>query len=119
MSPDDVKREVDLPAEPDAVWRSVTDPEQLGDWLEADVELDPRPGGTGSFRFADGEVRRALVRDVEPGRRLEFTWWPLTGADVGQATTVTISIEPADAGTHLRLVESPRARARARATAVA
>jgi uncharacterized protein YndB with AHSA1/START domain len=119
MNPEDVTREIDLPAQPDEVWRSVTEPDELGDWLEADVELDPRPGGSGSFRFADGEVRRALVRDVEPGQRLAFTWWPLTGADVGRTTTVTITIEPSDAGSRLRLVESPRARARARATAVA
>jgi uncharacterized protein YndB with AHSA1/START domain len=122
MNPDatpDVSREVELPAPPDEVWRSVTEADQLGEWLDADVELDPRPGGAGSFRFADGEVRRALVRDVEPGRRLAFTWWPLTGEDVGRATTVTITIEPHDAGSRLRLVESPRARARAAAVAVA
>jgi uncharacterized protein YndB with AHSA1/START domain len=119
MSSEDVTREVELPASPDEVWEQVAESDQLGEWLEADVELDARPGGTGSFRFADGEVRRALVRDVEPGHRLAFTWWPLTGAEVGRATTVTITIEPSDAGSRLRLVESPRARARARATAVA
>jgi uncharacterized protein YndB with AHSA1/START domain len=115
----DVTREVELPAPPDEVWEQVADSDQLGDWLEADVELDARPGGSGSFRFDDGEVRRALVRDVEPGERLAFTWWPLTGEDVGQATTVTITIEPAGAGSRLRLVESPPARSRALAGAVA
>jgi uncharacterized protein YndB with AHSA1/START domain len=115
----DVTREVDLPASPEEVWEQVAETDQLGDWLDADVDLDIRPGGTGSFRFADGEVRRALVRDVEPGRRLAFTWWPLTGDDVGRATTVTITIEPSEAGSRLRLVESPRARTRARVTAVA
>jgi uncharacterized protein YndB with AHSA1/START domain len=114
---EDVTREVDLPAPPDEVWRSVTEADQLGDWLEADVELDARPGGAGTFRFADGEVRRALVREVEPGHRLAFTWWPLTGDEVGRATTVTITIDPTDAGSRLRLVESPRARARAVAVA--
>jgi uncharacterized protein YndB with AHSA1/START domain len=116
---EDVTREVDLPAPPDEVWRSVTEADQLGDWLEADVELDPRPGGAATFRFADGEVRRALVREAEPGRRLAFTWWPLTGDEVGRATTVTITIDPTDAGSRLRLVESPRARTRAVAVAVA
>jgi uncharacterized protein YndB with AHSA1/START domain len=116
---EDVTREVDLPAPPDEVWRSVTEADQLGDWLEADVELDPRPGGAGTFRFADGEVRRALVREAEPGHRLAFTWWPLTGDEVGRATTVTITIDPTDAGSRLRLVESPRAPARAVAVAVA
>jgi uncharacterized protein YndB with AHSA1/START domain len=115
----DVTREVDLPASPEEVWEHVTESDQLGDWLEADVELEPRPGGSGSFRFADGEVRRALVRDVEPGQRLAFTWWPLTGEDVGRATSVTITIEPTDAGSRLRLVESSSARARAVAGATA
>jgi uncharacterized protein YndB with AHSA1/START domain len=113
----DVTREVDLPASPDDVWEQVTESDSLGEWLEADVELDPRPGGAGSFRFADGEVRRALVRHVEPGWRLAFTWWPLTGDDVGRATTVTITIEPRDGGSRLRLVESPQARAHAVAVA--
>jgi uncharacterized protein YndB with AHSA1/START domain len=115
----DVTREVELPASPDEVWEQVTENDQLGDWLEADVELEPRPGGSGSFRFADGEVRRALVRDVEPGQRLAFTWWPLTGEEVGRATSVTITIEPTDVGSRLRLVESSRARARTAAGAVA
>ena len=115
----DVTREVDLPASPEEVWVQVTESDQLGEWLEADVELEPRPGGSGSFRFADGEVRRALVRDVEPGQRLAFTWWPLTGDDVGRATSVTITIERTDVGCRLRLVESSRAGARAVAGAVA
>ena len=114
-----VTREVDLPAPPEEVWEQVTRSDRLGEWLEADVELEPRPGGSGSFRFADGEVRRALVRDVEPGQRLAFTWWRLTGDEVGRATSVTITIEPTDAGSRLRLVESSQARARAVASAVA
>jgi uncharacterized protein YndB with AHSA1/START domain len=115
----DVTREIDLPASPDEVWKQVADNDRLGDWLEADVELDARAGGSGSFRFADGEVRRALVREVEPGERLAFTWWPLTGEDVGRATTVTITIEPAGAGSRLRLIESAPASSRALAGAVA
>ena len=86
----DVARDVDLAVRPDEVWEQVAESEQLGGWLDADVELDLRPGGAGTFRFADGEVRRAMVRDIDPGRRLVFTWWPLTGEDVGRATTVTI-----------------------------
>ena len=115
----DVTREVDLPASPEEVWEEVAEADRLGDWLDADVELELRPGGTGSFRFADGQVRRALVRDVEPGHRLTFTWWPLTGHDVGRPTTVTITIEDAPDGSRLRLVESPTARSRAVSAAVA
>jgi uncharacterized protein YndB with AHSA1/START domain len=113
----DVTREVELPAAPDEIWQQVAESDQLGEWLDADVELEVRPGGAGTFRFADGEVRRAMVRDVEPGRRLAFTWWPLTGERLGRATTVTITIEPSNDGSRLRLVESQTARARAAAYA--
>jgi uncharacterized protein YndB with AHSA1/START domain len=115
----DVTREIELPAAPDEIWKQVAESDRLGDWLDADVEIELRPGGAGTFGFADGEVRRAMVRDVEPGRRLAFTWWPLTGDDMGRTTTVTITIEPSDEGSRLRLVESPTARARAASFAVA
>lgn len=115
----EVTRDVELPAPPEEVWEQVAESDRLGDWLDADVDLELRPGATGTFRFPDGEVRRAIVRDVEAGRRLAFTWWPLTGDDVGRATTVTITIAPSDGGCRLRLVESPTARARAAAVAVA
>jgi uncharacterized protein YndB with AHSA1/START domain len=115
----DVIREVELPASPEEVWEQVAETDRLGDWLDADVELELRPGGTGSFRFADGEVRRAMVRDVDPGHRLTFTWWPLTGDHVGRPTTVTITVDGAPDGSRLRLVESPSARARAVVAAVA
>ena len=105
-------QEVELPASPDEVWEQVADSDRLGEWLEADVELDARPAARAASRFADGEVRRALVRDVEPGRRLAFTWWPLTGVDVGRSTSVTITIEPTGAGSRLRLVETRARRGR-------
>ena len=119
VTSENVTREIELPASPDEIWGQIAESDQLGDWLEADVELEVRPGGSGTFRFADGELRRAMVRDVEPGRRLAFTWWPLTGGDVGRATTVTITIEPSEEGSRLRLVESQAARARSTAIAVA
>lgn len=106
-----MEREVELPAPPGEVWPALTEPERLGDWLDADVELDVRPGGAGSFRFPDGEVRRALVRHVEDGERLSFVWWTLSPDGIGPASAVTITIEPAGAGSRVRLVETPMARA--------
>jgi uncharacterized protein YndB with AHSA1/START domain len=66
----EVTREIVLPAERDDVWEALTDEERLSEWFANDVELDPRPGGAGVFRWENGEERRAAVEAVEPGELL-------------------------------------------------
>ncbi|HUF82971.1 MAG TPA: SRPBCC domain-containing protein [Acidimicrobiia bacterium] len=114
MSREPVEREIELAAAPDEVWEVLADPGRLGGWLGAEVELDLRPGGSGTFRLEDGETRRARVVDVEPGRRISFAWWPVAPV-VGRPTLVTITVEPDDAGSRLRVREAPSARASAAA----
>ena len=115
-----IDRELETTAAPDAVWAAIAEPDGLGDWLEAEVELDLQPGGAGSFRFADGEVRRAMVEEVVPGRELTFSWWRIgslqTRAPVGAPTTVTITVEPLPAGgSRFRVREVTASRAHAAA----
>src|SRR3954453_5611314 len=69
-----IEREIVLPASPTEVWEALTEPERLEEWFATEVELDPRPGGEGVFRWGDGEERRALVREAEPGERLVLGW---------------------------------------------
>ena len=103
MSDSAVERTVDLPAPPDEVWRALTDDAQLEAWFADEAELDVRPGGEGRF-VEDGLARRALVDDVEPGRRLAFRWWPEDG---GPVTRVEVELAPCVSGTRLVVVESP------------
>ncbi len=70
----EVTREIVFPVEPDEVWEALTDPERLEEWFANDVELDPRPGGAGVFRWENGEERHAIVREAEPGKRLVLDW---------------------------------------------
>ena len=70
----EVTREIVFPVEPDEVWEALTDPERLEEWFANDVELDPRPGGAGVFRWENGEERHAIVREAEPGERLVLDW---------------------------------------------
>jgi uncharacterized protein YndB with AHSA1/START domain len=129
MTQERIDRELETTASPEAVWAAITDPERLGDWLEADVDLELRPGGGGRFVFADGEVRRAMVERVRPLEELTFSWWrpggPGAGAGVGRGagpgtTTVTIALEPtAGGGTRLRFREAAAVRVRAGARALA
>ena len=100
----EVKREVVLPATREEVWAALTEAERLAEWFANEVELDPRPGRAGVFRWDNGEERRAVVEAVEPEERLELTW--------GDDGTVAITLEDDPDGTRLTVVESapgPRA----------
>ncbi len=110
MSRAPVEREIELAATPDEVWEALADPERLGDWLGAEIDVEVRPGAAGTFRLEDGETRRARIVDVEVGRRISFAWWPVAPV-IGRPTLVTITIEPTGAGSRVRVREAPSARA--------
>ena len=93
----EVTREIVFPASPEEVWEALTDPEQLEEWFANDVELDPREGGSGVFRWDDGEERHATVEEVEPQRRFAFTW------DDGH---VTIELEEVEEGVRVLVTET-------------
>lgn len=106
-----VTRTVDVPAEPERVWeRSLGDGGALSTWLGGEVELDIRPGGTGTLREPGGAAKRLVVEEVTPGERLAFHWWPAgaegrTPADAG-ATTVDIRLVPVPDGTRVTVTET-------------
>ena len=83
----DVEREIVVPAEPDEVWESLTDPERLEEWFASEVELDARPGGEGVFRWGDGDERRVVVRDIDRDRFLA----PEEAVEYGLADSVLAS----------------------------
>jgi uncharacterized protein YndB with AHSA1/START domain len=93
-----IRKEIVLPAERDEVWAALTDPRQLEEWFANDVELDLRPGGGASFRWGNGESRRATVTEVEPGERLAFEW-------EGEGD-VEFTLADDDGGTRLTVVET-------------
>jgi hypothetical protein len=99
-----VEREVELPVAPVEAWPWVTGGTELGEWFDAEVDLDARPNGHGRFRFADGSERLALVERVEPATRFEFRWWP--AGDHADATRVAITLEPSADGTRVRVTET-------------
>jgi uncharacterized protein YndB with AHSA1/START domain len=94
----EVTREIVFPESPGEVWEALTEPERLEEWFANDVELDPRPGGDGIFRWDDGEERRATVIVAEPGERLVLDW-----DDEGE---VEFTLEEVEEGTRLLVRES-------------
>lgn len=70
-----VRRSVVLPAPPEAVWAALTEAGHLSAWLGGDVELDACPGGQIAVQEG-GRLRRGVIVDLEPLRRLEIRWLP-------------------------------------------
>lgn len=89
-------------AEPELVWRTLTDPPRVALWF-TDVT---RLGGVGDpyrLDFGDGTVVSGEVLALERGRTFAYSWaWE--GAGPGEVTRVTWTLEPHLGGTRLRLV---------------
>jgi uncharacterized protein YndB with AHSA1/START domain len=97
--------EFDLPHGPQKVWRALTDPVLLAEWLLPVVELKLEPGAAFSFKAQpqpgwDGVVHCRLL-EIEAHRKLSFTW---TVGDID--TVVTFALTPTASGTRLSLVQS-------------
>jgi uncharacterized protein YndB with AHSA1/START domain len=93
-----VEREIVFSVEPDELWDALTNAERLEEWFANDVELDLREGGTGRFRWDDGQERSATVREVVPGERLVL--------DFENEGAVVFELEPVPDGTRLLVRES-------------
>lgn len=104
-----IDRIVELRANPERVWRALTDPAELAGWFGAKGALDPRPGGAASFEW-DGDGRfEARVEAVDPPRLLAWRWARErdTPVDDGPSTLVEFRLEPSGSGgTRLHLRES-------------
>ncbi|MBO6636913.1 MAG: SRPBCC domain-containing protein [Roseitalea sp.] len=92
-----VEREFAHP--PEKVWRALTQPELIADWLmQNDFRLEI--GHAFSFSAEWGEID-CRVEEVEFQKVLSYTW---SAFDV--ATVVTFTLEPTTKGTLLRMEQS-------------
>src|SRR5215210_400111 len=98
--------EFDLHHPPEKVWRALTDPALLSEWLLPVMDLKLHPGATFEFKTQphpgwDGTVDCRLL-EIEPQRKLSYTWV------VGEMldTVVTFTLAPTPSGTHMSLVQS-------------
>ena len=97
--------ELDLPHAPEKVWRALTNPALLTQWLLPIVELALEPGEAFMFRAQpqpgwDGIVNCRLL-EIEPHRKLSYSW---VVGDID--TVVTFALTPSASGTRLSLVQS-------------
>jgi len=97
--------EFDLHHPPQKVWRALTDPALLAEWLLPVVGLELEPGAAFTFKTQpypgwDGTVNCRFV-EIEAHRKLSYAWG-VPGLD----TVVTFTLTPTASGTRLSLVQS-------------
>ena len=104
---DSISFEFDLQHPPEKVWRALTEPALLAEWLLPVFDLELEPGKAFLFKTQpypgwDGTVNCRFV-EIETHRKLSYTW--IVG-DMEIDTVVTFTITPTTAGTRLSLVQS-------------
>jgi uncharacterized protein (TIGR03086 family) len=94
-----------LPVSADEAFALVTEPERLRRWQTVTATVDLRAGGSYRWTVTPGHVAEGTYREVEPGRRVVFGWgWDENPDLQKDASTVTITVEPAEGGTLVTLV---------------
>jgi uncharacterized protein YndB with AHSA1/START domain len=91
--------ERELPFPPEKIWRALTQPQLIEEWL---MKNDFKPVLDHRFNLrADWGVVDCQVLAVEPNKTLSYTW----GA-YDLKTVVTWTLTPTGTGTHLRMEQS-------------
>jgi uncharacterized protein YndB with AHSA1/START domain len=105
--PDRIERTVEVAHPPGKVWAALTTAEGLGAWFGEEAAIDLRPGGSARMRWSSGFTVNMRVERVEEPTVFGFTW-QIYGLpeDDPRRTYVEFTLEPAGAGTRLRVVET-------------
>ncbi len=99
--------EFDLHHPPEKVWRALTDPALLTEWLLPVVGLELEPGAAFTLKTQpypgwDGTVNCRFL-EIDAERKLSYSW---VVGDMGLDTVVTFTLAPTASGTRLSLVQS-------------
>jgi len=103
---DAIAFEFELPHAPEKVWRALTDPVLLAEWLLPVVAGSLEPHAAFTFKTQpypgwDGTVNCRML-EIETHKKLSYTWVVGDMLD----TVVTFMLEPMASGTRLSLVQS-------------
>jgi len=99
--------EFDLHHPPEKVWRALTDPALLAEWLLPVFDLKLETGAAFTFKTQpypgwDGVVNCRIL-EIEPHKKLSYAW---VVGDMALDTVVTFTLTPTPSGSHLSLVQS-------------
>ena len=91
--------EREIPHPPEKIWRALTQPHLIAEWLMKN-DFQPVLGHRFGFHADWGSVA-CEVMALEPNRRLSYSW-----GGHGLESVVTWTLTPSGTGTHLRMEQS-------------
>jgi uncharacterized protein YndB with AHSA1/START domain len=91
--------ERDIPFPPEKIWRALTQPHLIAEWL---MKNDFKPAVGHRFTLSgDWGAASCEVLEIEPPRTLSYTW-----SAMGLESVVTFTLTQTPSGTHLRMDQS-------------
>jgi uncharacterized protein (TIGR03086 family) len=99
------EKSVLVPLSTDETFALITQPDRLRRWQVITARVDLRAGGDYRWTIIPGNSAAGTFTEVDPGRRVVFTWgWEGSAELPPGASTVIITLEPAADGTLVHLV---------------
>ena len=104
-----VERTISIAAAPETVWEFFVDPEKLTRWMGQRARFEAQPGGLYRCEVIPGHTARGEFVELDPPRRLVFTWgWEQSGEDdvavPAGSSTIEVELTREGEGTSLRFV---------------
>ena len=98
--------ERELPHPPEKLWRALTQPHLIEEWLMKN-DFSPVVGHRFNLRGEWGGVLDCEVLEVEPNKMLSYTWnFAHADAAYNLRSVVVFTLTPTGAGTRLRMEQS-------------
>ena len=99
-----VEGSVHIAARPETVFAYFTDPVRYTQWMGGDATLVAVPGGAYRIRMRGGVEAAGVFLEIDPPRRVVFTWGWTGDHPVPPGTTrVVVTLTPRDGGTFVLL----------------
>lgn len=103
--PRKIKREIQISAGPDAIWKALTDAEELARWFPLSARVKPGAGGSIFLSWGPDCQGEARIDAWEPGKLFRWVEGQAEGAEP-KGTIVEWTIEKQGGKTLVRVVQS-------------
>ncbi|CAN5374762.1 SRPBCC family protein [soil metagenome] len=106
-----VSRTIFIAAPIEKVWAAITEAEHIAKWFPEHATLSPvEVGTTGIFGWADYGDFPVRIEELDPPHTIAYRWGNSSATastlESGESTVFRFTLEPADAGTQLTVIES-------------